>query len=204
MLIRMAQCSCAVIADRTGEGMLSLLLTTIADASVVNGGAIDAFVHVLRPEHILGLLLTGMVCAQFATRLALRLLLLATGGLLAGAALTAASLALPLASLGWVIALGVLVLCALFAARAPAWLAGVAMLVFTILVVNSHALELQTRGMNYMLSFIATFTFSGIGLVWMGLALAFIAGRSRAGKVAVQVAGLTAVVLGVAAWLGSA
>jgi hypothetical protein len=183
--------------------MLPPLLTTVLDASVVNGGAIDAFVHALRPEHVLGLLLAGFVCALFKARASLALLALTTISLLAGTALTAAGVVLPMSAAGWVIALAVLAVCALLAGKAPAWLAGIALAAYALFVVNSHAIELQSRGMGYELSFLATFAACAIGLVWMGLALAFMAGKSRSGTWVMRAAGVAAVLIGVFTLMGS-
>jgi hypothetical protein len=183
--------------------MLPPLLTTVLDASVVNGGAIDAFVHALRPEHLLGLLLAGFVCASFKARVTLVLLAITTAGIVFGTVLTAAGVALPLSTAGWVIALVVLAVCALLAGKAPVWLAGITLTAYSILVVNSHAIELQSRGTSYELSFLATFAACAIGLVWMGLALAFMASKSRSGAWVMRAAGVAAALIGVFTLMGN-
>ena len=174
------------------------LLIFLADASIVNGGAIDGFLRPLALHHALALLAVGILCAQLPRRSALHTLVAFLAALSVGMLLVLVGVALPAASIVTLALTAVLAIAVSVGQRLP-WQAGFAIVAILGLVfANSLAAELAFKNLAYQASFLATFAVASLGLTWTGLALGFMALRSSSGAMLARMVGVVAVVLGIA------
>jgi hypothetical protein len=158
------------------------LLTILADASSVNGGAIDGFLRPLMLHYAVVQLVGGLLCAQLSRRHAQAALLAFFAALTVCMALKALGISVVVPSTALLVVSGVLIVTAVVVRWLPHVLGGsiaiILLAILGILIANTFTADLGFKSPIYQISFLAASATASLGLLWSGFAIGLIALRT--------------------------